>query len=174
MESTPPILVHTPPLDITPVPPPVSPDFMSERLRAPMSAYGFDFDWYAGQIRRPTAYGVMGAIVASLGAVTLSGVWADGADAFSFFIKLAVWLGIGWRIQSRAGSARAAALAAGIAGLAIGCVLALLRLVAVREVWTVFNLIIEPVVSGVFGYCIGGAAALAAKPFHRSVHASVR
>lgn len=173
MESTPPILVHTPPLDITPEPPPVSPDFVSERLRAPMSAYGFDFDWYAGQIRRPTAYGVMGAIAASLGAVTLSGVWADGADAFSFFIKLAVWLSIGWRIQSRAGSTRAAALGAGIAGLAIGCVLALLRIVAVREVWTVFNLIIEPVISGIFGYLVGGAAALAARPLYHSMPARV-
>lgn len=132
--------------------------------------YGLDLGWYVQQIRMPVLSG--SALAAGLTVLTfaLSGVWADSADALSFMVKLAVWTFIGWKCVRRSGSkAGVAAMAAGLAGIAIGMSLSLLRLLVVREVWTLFNLIVEPVVSGIFGYLVGGATALASKSFTRPV-----
>lgn len=131
--------------------------------------YGLDLAWYMRVIRTPVLYGGVLVLCAVLLAAVLPGIWGEGADALSFVVKLAVWIAIGWHgVRAREGGTGAAALAGGISGLAIGIVLALLRVLVVREVWTVFNLIIEPVVTGVFGYLVSGTAALSRKPFMRT------
>lgn len=128
--------------------------------------YGLDLAWYMRVIRAPSLYGGVLALCAALLAASLPEFWGDGADAFSFIIKLAVWLTIGWQaVRMHHARVGVAALAGGLSGLAVGVALALLRVLVVREVWTLFNLIVEPVVTGIFGYMVSGAAALSRKPF---------
>ncbi|MEW6610210.1 MAG: hypothetical protein AB1352_01075 [Patescibacteria group bacterium] len=130
--------------------------------------YDIDLGWYLKEVRSPLfiAGGII--IVMTLSALIVPNVWADAADASTFVAKLCLfaWVGRQFAVK-RAVSAKVAAIGAACAGFALGLALAFVRFFVVREVWTLFNFTMEPVLTALFGYCIGGIVALASKSHPR-------
>lgn len=126
--------------------------------------YGIDIGWYLKEARTPLL--VAGGIILfmTLSSLIVPSLWADAADAGTFVVKLCLFAWMGRQFVVKRGvSAKVAAVGAACAGLALGLALAFLRFFVVREVWTLFNLTMEPVLTALFAYCIGGIVALASK-----------
>ncbi len=126
--------------------------------------YGIDIGWYLKEARAPLS--IAGGIILLMTVVSLIMPlsWADAADAGTFVVKLCLFAWVGRHfVVKRAVPAKVAAVGAACAGFMLGLALAFLRFFVVREVWTLFNLTMEPVVTALFAYCIGGIVALASK-----------
>ena len=135
-----------------------------ERGKKGTLIYGIDIGWYLKEARTPLL--VAGGIILfmTLSSLIMPSLWADAADAGTFVVKLCLFAWVGRQfVVKRAVPAKVAAVGAACAGLMLGLMLAFLRFFVVREVWTLFNLTMEPVVTALFAYCIGGIVALASK-----------
>jgi hypothetical protein len=81
---------------------------------------------------------------------------------YSLIIEAIIFIYLGSRITSPSlpfarGGARAAAKVGAVAGVILGIILAIFKLFWYYKVWTFFNLITEPIITGIMGFLICGA-----------------
>ena len=126
-----------------------------------MLAYGRDLAWYlrTGRVFIFIA-SVCGISVIVYSLFRTRGM--DEADAGFFMLKIFLFMLVGGKVSGRYHEpVRIAALTGGVTGMVIGLIMAFARFASLPQAWTLFNLVTEPVITGVFGYLLAGLGGIA-------------
>jgi len=117
-----------------------------ESKRTTQIAGGKDFNYYLGIIVLPVIVVVIAEIILNIFAVPVYFFW---------LIDIVSFIYVGWAVYwKRKDSFREAGTAAVMMGVLIGLLMAVFRLIYFHKLYLIFNLIAEPIRSGLLGLLV--------------------